>query len=188
MRGGARCALALLALAPLGCAHLPPGADGWRDFDFRMRGRLGVRTDTEAFSMAFDWRERGGRFAIELWGALGQGRALLLGDRREVRVLDGAGHLLERGELDAVARRALGWRAPVGALRYWVRGRPAPTLPVESLERDENGRFARFEQRDWVVAFAQWQPTALGEMPGRITATRGRHRLTVVGKEWDGRS
>lgn len=174
----------LVALLVCGaCAPLRPVPDGFADFDFRVRGRIGVRGGGEAFSASFDWRQAGDRFAIAFWGPLGQGRTRLLGDGRAVRVIDARGQVLEDADVDALTVRALGWRAPVAALRHWVRGRVAPDAAV-GLERDADGRLTRFEQLGWTVELRGWRNAAAGEVPARIVATKEGRRVTVICKEW----
>lgn len=154
-----------------------------RDFDFRVRGRIGGRNGDEGFSASFDWRQAGDRFAIELWGALGQGRTRLIGDDRVVRLVDARGQTREASTVDALMRQALGWRAPVGALRHWVRGRLAGGV-ADAVERDARGRLVRFAQRGWTVELRGWRHTAAGEVPAKIVAKNGNRRVTVSCKEW----
>ena len=174
----------LLAAA---CASLPPRPAGFADFDFQVRGRIGVQGGGEAFSASFDWRQAGDRFAIALWGPLGQSRTRLLGDDHAVRVIDARGQVLEDADIDALMARALGWRAPIAALRHWVRGRIAPDA-AEGLERDADGRLTRFRQFGWTVELRGWRSVASGEVPARIIAKKAGRRVTVICKEWFGPS
>ena len=169
------------------CASLAPPPGGFADFDFRVRGRIGVQGGGEAFSASFDWRQAGDRFAIALWGPLGQGRTQLQGDDRAVRVIDARGRVLEDADTDALMMRALGWRAPVAALRHWVRGRIAPEA-AQGLEHDAGGRLTRFRQFGWTVELRGWRSAAAGEVPARVVATKAGRRVTVICKEWFGPS
>lgn len=173
--------LLLLASA---CASLRPAPAGWSDLDFRVRGRIGGRSGNDAFSASFDWRQADARFAVDLWGALGQGHTRIVGDGRETRVVGPRGVPLAGGDLDALMERALGWRVPVLALRHWVVGEPAPGGAPAQTRRDERGRLSTLRQHGWRVQFSAWRRTILGEMPGKIVAERGRHRFTVLCKEW----
>ena len=184
MRGWLPAILVALLLSAA-CASLQPRLEGFADFDFRVRGRIGVRGGGEAFSASFDWRQAGDRFAIEIWGPLGQGRTRLLGDGRAMRVIDARGHVMEDADADALMAQALGWRAPIAALRHWVRGAVAPDAAVE-LQRDASGRVTRFEQHGWTVELRGWRSAAVGEVPGRIVATKAGRRVTVICKEWFG--
>lgn len=189
-RRGAPGWLSAVLVAPLlcaACAPLQPRPDGFANFDVRVRGRIGVRGGGEAFAGSFDWRQAGDRFAIALWGPLGQGRTRLIGDDRSVRLIDARGRVREDVDANALLLRAIGWRAPVAALRHWVRGRVAPDAAAE-LERDANGRLTRFQQFGWTVELRGWRSTAAGDAPARIVATKDGRRVTVICKEWFGPS
>ena len=177
--------LAAALLSPA-CTPLQPRFEGFADFDFRVRGRIGARDGDEAFTASFDWRQAGERFAIELWGLMGQGRTLLLGDGRRLRVVDARGQVVEDADMDALMLRTLGWRAPIAALRHWVRGEVAPG-PAAGLAHDERGRLSRFRQLGWSVELRGWRSAAEGEVPGRVVAHKEERRITVVCKEWFGR-
>ena len=179
-------ALPVLLLLLAGCVPARPLAPGWTDFDFRVRGRIGGRTAHEAFSASFDWRQAEERFAVELWGMLGQGRTRILGDGRRAVVIDARGQVLRDDDLDDLMARALGWHAPVLALRHWVRGTAAPGGALEAAAHDEQGRLASFTQFGWAVELRGWQDTPIGETPRKIIAQRGSYRVAVVCKEWFG--
>ena len=185
----ARCwfvvALTAALLSSAACTPLQPRFEGFADIDFRVRGRIGVRSGDEAFSASFDWRQAGDRFAIELWGLMGQGRTLLLSDGRRLRVIDSRGKVVEDEDMDALMLRTLGWRAPVAALRHWVRGQLAPG-PAVALAQDEDGRLTGFQQLGWSVELRRWRSTTVGEVPAKIVAKREGRRVTVVCKEWFG--
>ena len=164
---------------------MQPKLEGFTDIDFRVRGRMGARDGNEAFSASFDWRQAGDRFAIELWGLMGQGRTLLLGDGRHLRVIDARGQVVEDADIDGLMLRTLGWRAPVAALRHWVRGRIAPG-PATGLVRDAHGRLSRFKQLGWSVELRGWRSATVGDVPAKVVAKKAARRITVVGKEWFG--
>ena len=157
-----------------------------QDADFRLRGRVGVRSGDEAFSANFDWQQAGERYRIAFWGPLGQGRALIEGDDLSASLRDGAGSVVSGTDLGALLEQALGWAAPVSALRHWVRGSPAPALPASAEQRDDVGNLAGFEQSGWTVRLSRWRETAIGTAPGRVVAqARAEQRtVTVVCKEW----
>src|SRR5690606_5224498 len=56
---------------------------------------------------------------------------------------------------DAVVEQVLGSPIPVGGLRDWLRGRLAQG-PAEHVEKDSEGRLARFSQNDWRVELSRY--------------------------------
>ena len=157
-----------------------------QDADFRLRGRVGVRSGDAAFSANFDWQQAGERYRIAFWGPLGQGRALIEGDDRSASLRDGAGSVVRGTDPGALLEQALGWTAPVSALQHWVRGRVDPGLPASAEQRDGGGDLAQFEQSGWTVRLSRWRQTAIGAAPGRVVAQAkaDRYTVTVVCKEW----
>lgn len=174
--------LSLLLLA--GCAA--PRPIQLQDVDFRLRGRVGVRTGDAAFAANFDWQQAGDRYRIDFWGPLGQGRAQIEGNASMASLRDASGATVSGADPGALLEEALGWGAPVSALRHWVRGRVDPALPAAAEQRDDAGQLARFEQSGWTVHLSDWRQTPVGSAPGRIVAKAKSNRptITVLCKEW----
>lgn len=178
--------MAFFALLGAGCASLerPAVAPG----GFELRGKLGVTEPQESFSARFLWRQEGSDFAIDLWGPFGQGRVRLVGNARELTLLDGDGSVITQGAHEAVMRSNLGWSLPLGVLPEWIQGRPAPDLPARLQSHDEAGRLTAFSQLDWQVDLARYreagsqQPIRL--LPYRVTAQRGAYRVRLAISEW----
>ena len=172
----------LLLLALAGC--LAPGGITTANLDFRLRGKLAVRVDQEAFSASFDWRQAADRYQIELWGPLGQGRMRLRGDDSGLRVTDGRGDTWRGADAIALMEESLGWAVPTTALRHWVRGGYDPATPATEQRYAEDGHLRTFEQLGWTVRLQRWGETAIGPAPGRIVATRAGRRVVVVCRDW----
>ncbi len=173
-----------------GCASLPeqaPAAGG-----FHLLGKLGVVQGADSVSARFLWRQTPRRFDIDLWGPLGQGRVTLAGSERRMELRRGDGSVISRGPPEAVMTEHLGWSLPLSVLPEWVRGRPAPGLPVSGREYDDAGRLAAFEQLDWRVELERYQtvdgsaakPAEGAALPHRVTASRGAYRIRLVISEW----
>ena len=174
--------LALLLLA--GCAA--PRPIQLQDADFRLRGRVGVRSGSEAFAANFDWQQAAERYRIDFWGPFGQGRAQIEGDGQTASLRDASGATVSGADPSALLEQALGWAVPVSALRHWVRGRVDPALPATAEQRDDAGKLARFEQAGWRVQFSRWRQTPVGAAPGRVVLQAGANQpaITVLCKEW----
>lgn len=178
-----------LLLAAAACSTL--GGPGPEPGGFDLRGKLGVVQGGESFSARFLWRQQGSRFTIDLWGPLGQGRVQLAGDPGELELRDGDGSVISRGAPETIMQRHLGWTLPLGVLPEWVRGRPAPGLPVGAPERDAQGRWNAFEQLGWQVALERYaEPskpadgTGSAAVPYRVTVRRDGCRVRLAISEW----
>jgi outer membrane lipoprotein LolB len=193
--------LGLVGLLLAGCAATPPAPPSGAPAvdDFELAGKLAVVDGANSVSARFRWRQTDDRFAIELWGPLGQGRLRLEGDGRTLRVLDAAGGVLTEGPHEAVMQRELGWTLPLAVLPDWVRGRPHAGMAATAEKTDDVGRLVGFRQLDWSVELGRWSPApatrataaqerveqqALPERPARISASRGQYRVRVAVSDW----
>ncbi|MFW6094399.1 MAG: lipoprotein insertase outer membrane protein LolB [Pseudomonadota bacterium] len=171
-----------------GCASLPER--GALPGGFDLRGKLGIAEGDESFSARFLWRQGSSAFDIELWGPLGQGRVNLSGNERRIELRRGD-EVLSRGPPETVMTRHLGWSLPLRVLPQWVRGRPAPGLPVSGRSYDDQGRLVSFRQLDWRVELERLREVDSGAadagrtvLPHRITARRGAYRVRLAVSEW----
>jgi outer membrane lipoprotein LolB len=77
---------------------------------------------------------------------------------------------------------------PVNALRYWVRGLGTPDLPLESVEKDGEGRITQLSQDGWQLAYNGSISIESGshrfEVPRRLTATRDDIEIRWASTEW----
>ena len=164
-----------------GCVSTPPD-DGF-DADFHVRGRIGMRDGERSLAADFDWRQAGERFAIQMWGPFGQGRTTVRGNGGIVSIADSRGSIVEGADAGRLMQQAFGWSLPLRAVQRWIAGRFDPRIEASGI-RFDNGALAAFEQHGWRVELSAWQETADGAMPGRVVATQGERRVTIVCKEW----
>lgn len=89
---------------------------------------------------------------------------------------------------DILFREVMGTSFPVGALRFWIRGLDAPDLPVESVEKDGDGRITELTQDGWRLSYNGNIAIKSGshrfEVPRRLTATRGEIEIRWASTEW----
>jgi len=169
------CACGLLAPRP----DLGPVGPG----EFAVSGRLGVNRGEDGFSSSFSWHQAGDDFEIELWGPLGQGRTRLEGRNGRVTIHAADGEVTVESDTAATMERWLGFSVPVAALVHWIRGEPAPGIPVTE-QRIEAGERVALDQLDWQLEFARWNDVAGHHVPGRIIARRGPVKVTLLPKDW----
>jgi len=160
-----------------GCARLPVEPT---TADFRIEGKVGVVQQERAFSARFRWLQTGNRFDVAVWGPLGQGRVRLRGDPNRVEIIGQDGKGARLGHPEALMREQLGWSLPLGALRWWIVGRPAPEWPVQSAEVDAVGNLIAFQQFGWQLRFARFEQRGDSAMPMRIDAQRPRTKIRII--------
>ncbi len=165
---------------------MTPGRSAMSDLDFRLRGKIAVRTDQGAFSASFDWRQARRRYAIDLWGPLGQGHVRLRGEGSTLSVTDRHGETLHSANAIGLMEDALGWSVPITALRHWVRGRYDPSTPARPATEENHAEDGQheFEQMGWSVRALRWRDTAIGPAPGKVIAVQNGRRIVLVCRAW----
>lgn len=142
------------------------------DMQFRLDGRMSVRTPDQTFSGTVSWTRKTGEETLLLSGPLGQGAA-------EIRRQDGRVTLktAEGGEVvedsdERLMERVLGLRLPLVGLVYWLSGVPRPGMAF-SAGTDTEGRVERLDQDGWHIEYSQFRRYDAHWRPGRIFAKRG---------------
>ena len=168
----------LLNVLIAGCAqqNAKPTFD---TLDFTAVGKIGVRAAERGYSARFRWQQQGQRYAVEVWGPLGQGRTLLEGNPQLMTVSRGD-KVLAQGDPVQVMQTHLGWSVPVGILPAWLQGAAADQLSVQAPQTDEQGRLVGFEQAGWQVSFSRFREFAQKISPAKIIAARGEQKVTVA--------
>lgn len=166
-----------VVLLVLAACQTPRVLDVPMDHEFQIEGKLAIRSTAQRHSARFRWAQTGEDYRIELWGPLGQGRTILEGNSRRLKVLDGGGRTLESGAVHAVMRKQLGWYLPLEALPQWVQGGPIEQLPVSGPMIDGKGRMIAFDQLGWRLGY-----TYSGEAtePNRVRAVMGDYQVLLV--------
>lgn len=147
-------------------------------------GRVAVRADAESFTAGLRWDQDGGRYRILLSGPLGQGGARLEGAPGEVVLTTARGETFRAARPDDLLYQQLGWRMPLGGLRYWLVGISDPSAPLSRLELDGSGLPTRLDQGDWVVEFEGWGTFEGEPMPTRMRVHNARVDAKVALQSW----
>lgn len=189
-RAATACGVALLAV---GCATLPPADDAgsWPArraelqslASWQLDGRFAVATGTAGYSGGLAWRQDGVRAEVELRGPFGGTALSLRVDGEALSVTDGGGTTVDGEVARELLRSELGAPLPVGELRYWLVGAPAPGAPhLESIGAD--GRLAGLEQAGWQVSYARYEAVGRWVLPARMEIVSAGVRLRVSVGNW----
>lgn len=192
-----RCIAPLVLLALLGACsatgtHTPVPA-AWTEHrarlaqlgDWEARGKLALRSPTASDSASIVWRQAGTDTEVRMSGPLGVAPTLLRSDGRLLTIdRDGERQVLDLHDPAAV-RAATGWHFPVSALPHWLKGMPAPDLPLADLALDAaTGLASGFTQADWTVAYGSHRQFGAYSLPTRLVISGGDARATVIVREW----
>ncbi len=149
---------------------------------------MGVVTpDAQGFNASMDWRQQRDETKLKLSGPLGAGGLQVDYSPLQLRVTS-RGDTLVNAEAEQMLARELGFLPPFDALRYWIRGLPAPGTEAAVETLDAAGVLQQLEQQGWMIQFERHVAvnTAAGtvQLPARLTATRDGLRLRLVVDRW----
>lgn len=153
---------------------------GWQ-----LQGRVAGSTRQEGFNATLSWKQQpGGAYELRLIAPFGQGTVSLEGDDSGVmlRTSDTPGALYA-ADAESVLFDQFGWRVPVAALHFWVRGIPAPETHAE-LQLDHTGRLTELRQSGWKVRFLRYQQVRQWQLPDKIFIENGITQVRLVIQEW----
>lgn len=161
-----------------GCAVQPSPPVELQTPDFTAIGKIAYRSEGDNHTANFSWRQFDERYAVEVWGPLGQGRSQFSGDAEQMTVTRGD-KLLAEGLPEEIMYTHLGWSLPVALVPQWLQGHGVTA---------EN---PRLEVAGWVVEFSRFGPLDSGSdsggdglHPKRLEARNGPQRLIVSIREF----
>lgn len=180
--------LAVLALLP-GCRTVPPGPTADLDSpaalqSWTMDGRLGYRSGDDGGSASFHWVQKDNQAgSIHFSGPLGFGSARI-GWTPKQAWLEQGNERVEAPAPNMLAWRLTGLLLPIDGLRYWVRGLPAPNVPVRERRENDSGQLAQLHQAGWMLRFDRYRAVDGMALPHRIKASHADERFTLVIRSW----
>ena len=179
--------LGACALALAGCATAPvttPSRAANPDVltQWTARGRIALSALGEGGSGSFVWQQRSERTELAVRGPLGAGGLRVVTDGERLQVDDGSGQTIDGEAARAALEQRLGTRLPVGELRYWMLGVPAPDAqgPVQRATGSTSG----FTQGEWVVSYEAFRQAGRWTLPARLTAVSAGTRVRIVVDDW----
>lgn len=156
--------------------------------DWRLSGKLGIRTTDESGSASVKWVQENANYQINLSGPLGQKSMIITGTPDKVRLEQTGEAAQEADTAEALIKKSAGWTLPVTQLAYWVRGVPAPKLRITQLQQNETGLLAQLIQGGWVINYSNYRDQTFKgvnlPLPGKITAEYKDVRLVLVIRDW----
>jgi outer membrane lipoprotein LolB len=172
------CATAPVVTPPGGV--LPPNPDELSQWT--AKGRLALTAQGEGGSGSFVWQQRSERTELAVRGPLGAGGLRVVTDGERLQVDDGSGQTIDGEAARAALEQRLGTRLPVGELRYWMLGVPAPD--AQGLVQRATGSTSGFTQGEWVVSYEAFRQAGRWTLPARLTAVSAGTRVRIVVDDW----
>ena len=151
-----------------------------------LNGRLAVAGDqVEDAQGKISWRQSDEQYRLNVRGPFGVGATRITGDSTGVEVRNKKGRFSAENP-EAALRQQLGWDVPLGALRFWVLGRPAPE-GFADLRFDAEGQLLSMEQQGWLVSYLEYARSKADavSLPRRLMATREGVAVRLAVDRWN---
>lgn len=150
---------------------------------WELKGRAVVATATDGWTANVAWRQQAANSELRLQGALGVGGVRVRSDGQTYEIETSKGEKITADDGAAALEQAIGVPLPVGNLRFWLLGVPAPeTVAIEEL--DDTGRLSKLEQDGWQAMYDRYVYQHHAWLPGRVRLEKGPLRMRVVVDEW----
>ncbi len=150
---------------------------------WHIKGKLGYKSPSDAGSVWLDWRQQAAQFTLLLGGPFGAGTVQIFSNENSVTLRRADKPDISASSTKALSGHLLGLDLPVDELSYWMRGIPAPDVPVNEQTFNEQNLAASFAQVGWQLELSKYRSTEAGDLPGKLTATRGQSKFTLLIKE-----
>ncbi len=148
-----------------------------------LEGRIAVKSGNEGWSANLFWEHDGGQERLRLYGPFGQGAVSIILQNQMIYINEGNGVVNSSRDPEELLTRKLGFSVPLGSLRYWVLGLPAPDISYQA-ELDDKGGLKGFQQQAWVLGFENFENVGNFVMPQKMTIQGSQVRLRLVVDEW----
>jgi outer membrane lipoprotein LolB len=191
-----------LATVASGCALLNPDtpdaiptdglsaeqrqAELLRITDWRLQGRIALRSGEEGANASLVWTQQGDDTEVRLFGAFGLGAVRLVQGQQDA-ALYRSGHKPLYGEnAEQLLRWETGMRIPLKSLGYWVRGLPGNG---EDLSYDSYGRLRSLQYVDdfgaqWAATFERYREVNGHQLPVRVRVEGSDYLIRLTVERW----
>jgi len=129
--------------------------------NWEIRGRLGVQTEKTGGSMDLIWKQVAQDYSIHLIAPLGAGNYHIQGNDTfaEIRFPDGQKEIVY--DIEDIFSTALEIDLPVKAVKDWIRGLPARSIPVDDIRWNNQGLLHTIKQNGWNVELKKYTGSSL---------------------------
>ncbi len=172
---------------------LPP-AGSWEEHSAGLQtfthwtaeGKIALRSPDQSESASMRWQQDGAASRLSLSGPLGVAATSLYSDGRSLVIRQGEDVTTwDLASETPILEEKTGWDLPLLALPYWIKGVPAPGLPVQGSEQGPDPALLQvLRQDDWVIRYEDYAVFGQFTLP---TALRLQHQdtsLRLIIRSW----
>ena len=152
--------------------------------DWRMKARIGLKTERQAVSATLDWRQQRQDYRLLLIAPFGRGNMELSARDGVVNLRTQDNRRFSGDDAAELLQRHFGWDLPLTGLPYWIRGLPQPGPPVDDLILNEQKQLKRLSQSGWNIHYSRYRQFAEYSLPVSVRLENGDLRVRLAVKSW----
>ena len=150
---------------------------------FQLFGKLGFKSSSMTGSATIDWLQQLNIYTITISGPLGSNRAVLKGNEFYAEMQIQGQYIY--GSPQDLSSELLGASLPLGLMRFWVMGMPAPHHSFTKDTFYKNSKiYNSFLQLDWQLDFSRHKFFGSMYLPTKIQGSNQDHSFTLIVKDW----
>lgn len=120
--------------------------------NFKITGKIGVRTPEQNGSAFYGWTQEGEHFAIDLTGAMGIGQTSIRGIPGKVTLNSSKTGIIEASTPEELLFQATKWQAPITYLVSWINGEAVEKDAM--TQKDPLNRLIAVQEGGWHTTFS----------------------------------
>ncbi len=152
--------------------------------DWQFKARASIRQDKESWQAGLRWQQAAADYELQILGPFSMGGLMLKGDEQQVVLTLADGQQWQAAAPEGLLQETTGWQLPISALRYWVRGLPAATLPLTEKELNEAAQISSMIQGEWHIKFPEYTKVKGLYLPRKIVIENTELHLKMVIDKW----
>ena len=151
---------------------------------WQLNGRIAIRIDREGWSGSLSWQQYERDYQLRVTAPLGQGGFELNGGDGGVTMRTSENQILQAEDAETLLQENMGWKIPVQAFGYWVRGLPQPDAGIDTLRLDEQGRLSHLSQEGWVINYTGYLQSGGYQLPRKVLLRNGTIEVRLLVLAW----
>lgn len=150
---------------------------------WQLQGRASLRSPHDSGTAGLYWAQQPDTVELRLSGPFGQGALVLRADADGATIDTGDGQHYADTDAQRLLERVLRQPLPVGPLRHWALGLPAPHAPAD-YRLDAEGRLASLSQHGWEIDYRGYRRFGALDLPVKLFARSGPYEVRIVVSRW----
>lgn len=153
-------------------------------------GKIGVKVPARIDSAVINrWKQEDAQFIIDLSSAIfGLGATRIEGTPDFIIITESGENPITSYHPTKLIQQHIGWPLPIGQLRYWVKGIPAPVKSandqISGLKFNNNGELSQLNQNGWQVDYSKYTQFNNVNLPRKVVLRQQQAKITVIINEW----